>query len=317
MERITEKDRAVRYRKDEGYPPEYIVSRVRGRRLHLITDWRGVLESPDPVEYLKVSRYGVILSSGSDLAIQEYSEKEHLWLYSRMDKTLKRIFEPVISFFRLETLIDSLRYRVKERGGLITDALRAIIKEIDEGGAFLSEDIQDGYRRGKGPGWIEYGIRKAYLEHMITGPLHRIIRDFFVYIVDMRNVITLSKLLRWRREGLGLSEFNSSDFIRGGKIPAKRLSEALKKDDLRTGIESLTGTWVYSCINGLSTPHEVERALLLNSLKYMRRLSREPSGIGLILEYMWRVYVEAVNLRLLLRWRHLGRAILDGEIIKL
>ena len=102
---------------DRGYPTDYLLSRIRGRRAELIADWRPLVVSPSPVESLAFTRYGSIMTDAYPEDIRRYLLKEFGWVYSQMDRTLRDIFRPFFLYVELNTIFVCLRYaRGKETG---------------------------------------------------------------------------------------------------------------------------------------------------------------------------------------------------------
>lgn len=67
---------------------------------------------------------------------------------------------------------------------------------------------------------------------------------------------------------------------------------------------------------GLISPGSLERLLLTWLTHNVRRWGRNPSGPGMILDYLWRCYLEARNLGLLIYCRGVGRELLREELIQ-
>src|SRR5208282_4010036 len=94
---------------DRGYPTEYLLSRIRGRRAHLIADWRPLVMSASPVDRLALTRYGSIMTDDYPEAIRQYLLKEFGWVYSQMNRTLRKIFRPFFLYTELSTIFICLR----------------------------------------------------------------------------------------------------------------------------------------------------------------------------------------------------------------
>ena len=152
---------------------------------------------------------------------------------------------------------------------------------------------------------MERWLTNRYLEHAVTLSLHPVIKKFFVHTIDSRNLITLYKGLRWDLKG-------EADFVRCGSISGRPLKAAADKGDMfhvLGMIQAFTGVIV-------QTPDatSVEKALYKGMTHLLRREGREPSGIALILDYLWRCSMEIRNLGILIHGEGIDRDILRTEL---
>jgi vacuolar-type H+-ATPase subunit C/Vma6 len=131
-------------------------------------------------------------------------------------------------------------------------------------------------------------------------------REFFIRLVDARNVLALYKHLRWEMKDV-------PHFLRGGKVSSSRLRGIVAKGDvfqIIPLIRSLTGMTVK-----IPEPSAVENALYRGMTRFLRKTGREISGVGFILDYLWRCAVEAVNLGILSHGKDMERDSLRAELI--
>ncbi len=122
----------------------------------------------------------------------------------------------------------------------------------------------------------------------------------------MRNLLTLYKQLRWK---IG----KPPAFVRGGDIGRSRLKEIAERGELAEVIQlihSLPGMG-----EAPAGRENVEHLLLVWLTGRVRRWGREPAGIGQILDYLWRCYLEALNLGLLIHGRGMEPELLAGEVV--
>ncbi len=94
---LMEKSRNVEFLRkidERGYPAEYLLSRIRGRRAQMIADWRPLILTDSPADRLAFTRYAGILTDDYPEAIRLYLLKEFAWVYSQMNRTLREIFQP-------------------------------------------------------------------------------------------------------------------------------------------------------------------------------------------------------------------------------
>ena len=153
---------------------------------------------------------------------------------------------------------------------------------------------------------FEQRLVTLYLERMTDLPLHPVLREFFRSVIDMRNLITLAKQIRWQ-----LNE--PVAFIRGGEIPPERLGKALEEGTARVSPPCSAHCPDMGTLP--AAPGNPEPLLLRWLTRKVRRLGRDPLGIGLVLDYLWRCFVEAHNLSLILQCEDLERETVRAELI--
>jgi len=249
------------------------------------------------------------------------------WAYDQMNSVLHGIFRPFFEYYELGNIFRCLRYKSAHaedaiRGllapSLLSEAMKRLLLDsetvplavhrIQEELARRSERYrglgemfrQDGLRG------VERSMTDTYLEETIDTKLHPAVREFFSYTIDSRNIMVLAKYLRWAGK-------LPPRFIRGGRIRERFFIRAsAKKDTSGIGavIRRLTGT-----ITDSPLPISLENSLLKGMKRFLHRARREPSGVGLILDYLWRCSLEARNLSTILTGRELGKETLAEEVI--
>ena len=81
---------------DPGYPIEYLLSRIKGRRSRLIRDWKPLLFDPALYESLPTgATVGFQKGKNADAAWRNLMA-EYQWVHSQMNQQLRDIF---FSFF--------------------------------------------------------------------------------------------------------------------------------------------------------------------------------------------------------------------------
>lgn len=311
-----------------GYPADYLVARLRVRRSRLVADWRRLLSAAEPLEAVPVSPRRGKLGAGSEQGIWTPLLEETAWLYGQMEERLRRIFSPVFTWFELNTIVLCLRSRGTGEGaeaeGLLAHTLladkvrRTLLKggetavAAEETGALLArEDMRyvrlRGVYRKEGMAGFERQLVTQFLEQAGCGGLHPAVGRFFRYLIDMTNVMTLYKELRWRIR-------LPSPFIGSGRLKGSTFSGLLDGDGLR-GLPQLVRT-----LTGITEdipPGSSPEPLLLKGLsKMLGREAREPDGIGLILDYLWRCRMEARNLSILAHCGDAERETVRTELVQ-
>lgn len=301
-----------------GYPREYVLARIRARRSYLIDDWGAALAAAEPFSAVSVP--------GSDEAVWTSLQRELAWVYVQMEQRLRVIFAPLFLYLELRTIILCLRRRsAGEEGdmaGLFRHSLlcaraRAILQRdtdipvIVAGLARLFEDmgfagtgLSKAYRDG-GLAAFEERLAHFYLEQTAHARPHPVLAEFFCRLIDMKNLMILTKHRRWRIAA-------SPSLIAGGKLRVAHLLDAARAPEL-TGVARLlrriTGTEVDP------TAANVESLLLAAISRMTRRAGRETEGVGLILDYLWRCAMQARNLSLLVHCLEIDRDVLGGELV--
>ena len=310
---------------DRGYPTEYLLSRIRGRRAMLIADWRPLVLSDSPADRLAFTRYGSIVTDDYPVGLRRYLLKEFGWVYSQMNRTLREIFRPFFLYMELNTIFVCLRNaRGKETGKiesiLSLSLLSEKIKEILRGGEHLLSavggledcftylsDRFSGLRNileDAGLQGVELTLSTRYLAYIVHSKLHPVMKDFFVSVIDSRNILSLYKYI-------GLNGKIAPPFITGGRISETMfMNTADKKDLLEIGslVRKLTGVEPEAA--------NIETSLYRMVTRLLRKAGREPLGIGLILDYLWRSSLEAINLSIILYGSAIDRGIITAEMVQ-
>jgi hypothetical protein len=138
--------------------------------------------------------------------------------------------------------------------------------------------------------------------------LHPPVREFFASFIDLRNLMTLYKQVRW--EIVDVEAFQS-----GGTIDVPRLQRISAARDM-AGLDLLVREVAGRAAPPLATAEGSLETILLGSLsRRIRSMSREDDPVGTVLDYAWRVYVHARNQSLLLHAAHLDYAGLEKELV--
>lgn len=321
---------------NRGYPTDYLLSRIRGRRAYMITDWRPFLTASDPFELLSSTYYKDLITDSKAETIWRRLLREYNWVYFQMNRGLQNIFRPFFQFSELKTIFFSLRYKAGKEDrkmeellnfSLLSDEFKDILKNSEnipsaiEGIEYFFTSISDRFKGVKeislkeGLKDVERRLTNIYLEYMIDSRLHPVIKDFFIHIVDLRNIITLYKYLLWEIK-------EAPSFISGGSISTERFVQVIDKRDIfEIGaiIKRLTGIKPALEVSNRGIEGtdalNIENSLLRWIRRFMIRVGRDPSGIGLLMDYLWRCYIEAKNLSIILNGRDIDRETITAELI--
>lgn len=300
----------------DGYPTDYLLARVRARRAVLAAEWSAIRARGLPA--------GV-----TDDVIWEGFLRELGWLRHQVNRRLRASVDPMFGLFELKTVVLCLRNKAVQRNAEIvrllaasqvSDALRgALLQETEVPAAVASiavalepanEDagsLRRAYAEAGLKGF-ETRLTRNYLARMSNARLHPPVREFFAAFVDLRNLMTLYKQLRWEVA-------DAEAFLPGGTIAVPRLQRIGAAKDM-AGLDLLVREIAGRAAPPLATAEGSLETILLGSLsRKIRILSREEDPVGTVLDYAWRVYIHARNHSLLLHATHLDSAGLEKELV--
>jgi hypothetical protein len=300
---------------DRGYPTDYLIARLRGRRPGLIKDWGVVIANRGQAERNLPERFRAGLRAGL--------EKEFRFVYRQMNDALKKIFYFYFCDFELNTLFCALRLKTKsgreERiSNLLENSILSVpVKCALQGGGpvqsslerleeiFKSEEIvglSSFYLKG-GLREVERRIKDFILEQGVKEASDPVIKSFFIYLINSRNILIAYKMARW---GIG----GDPGFLPGGDIGEERLRKALDRD--LAGVVSLARDF-----SGVKNENAAEiTVILLHGLTLLSNIWRKESyDVGFMLDYLLRLRLEARSLGLTLEGDTLESELLRGEMV--
>jgi vacuolar-type H+-ATPase subunit C/Vma6 len=312
---------------NRGYPTDYLLARVAGKRAHLIRDWKPLAMGTLPPGHVASPLSGGLPLEDSPDAAWRWLEKEYRWVYFQMNEMLRTLFLPFFAYSELRILIACLRYiHNGQRGGAIDNALStsmlsekvgAILKmsgdvpsaagSIENLLSPLSSEFKGLARIAEGEGLrgFESALTNRYLAYAVRSGLHPLLRAFFARLIDARNIMSVYKYLR-------LDENSLPPLNSGGRLPAGRYKDIAERKDLAgfiSVIKKLTGIRIER-----PDATNVENSLYQMVTKFMRKEGRKPLEIGLILDYLWRCSLQAMNLSVLFHCKDLAREEIMTEL---
>ncbi|KPJ80315.1 MAG: hypothetical protein AMJ58_09005 [Gammaproteobacteria bacterium SG8_30] len=302
----------------DGFPTDYLIARVRARRAAVTREWRAALARKAP-------------PSTSDEAIWDGLLEEYAWLYGQMDARMRARLAPVLALFELKTLVLCLRNidagRREEVARLLEHSLLAepVVSALRTAGdvrtalAALAEvapsalgagagALEDAYAKG-GLKNVENRLVRAWLAQAVKGRLAPSVRAFLVAFIDLRNVVTVYKRLRWEIED------EEPAFIAGGSLLIERLAAASARGAMAQ-FDALVREVAGRDAPPLAASETALETVLLGHLAgRLREDAREGGDVAVLLDYLWRLYVAARNRALLLHADVQGTAMLERELI--
>ena len=317
----------LRKERTQGYPSEYLLSRVRGRRSRLIHDWSPLIYDASPLDHLASALYQGFVRERTAEGMWRALLLEHGWVHGQMDEEARRIFAPYFLYAELRTIIICLRYLQGEKAqkageilgaSLLSGEVKAVLHDGEITDALiglevllnaLSPDFSglSAVYREKGLREIELILAHRYLASVLHLPLHPVMRGFFVRVIDSRNILALYKALRAGAAGSG-------QFMAGGMVHVERLKDLQEKEDILEVI-GLIRQAVGQAIASPDPTH-VEVALYRGITKFLKGEGRDPLDAALILDYLWRCQLEVMNLSMLLAGKGLERDEASAELVR-
>jgi len=313
---------------DHGFPLDYLVSRLKGRKSRLITDWDILVKSTSPMEQLPPGHYQTIFGISAPDAAWRALMAEYQWAYHQMNGQGRRTFAPFFLYGELRTLFICLRYL----RGLMRDRLQEILSA-----SLLSGEIKDVLLRSpddlsaaqgieekflclsrlfkgiaetmrhEGLKGFEQKLAELFLSMIIATGLDPFLKVFFLQVIDARNILALAKLLK-------LGATSEHPFISGGRTDAVKLREILGRRDIQDAdklVRGFTGEKTASAdLSGL------ERSLYRGISRSLKKGGKDSLGTGPVLDYLWRCSVDAMNLSILSYGAKLTRDIVAAELVR-
>ena len=93
------------------YPADFLVARLHGKKGGLFRNWEFLIASSNPVESLQDSPFYPYLRKYAAAGIWRFLRNEHLWVYKRMNRQLRKNFSPYFAYHEISTLITCLRHQ--------------------------------------------------------------------------------------------------------------------------------------------------------------------------------------------------------------
>lgn len=309
---------------DMGLPLEYILSRVRARRAALISDWEPLLSDPSSLEGVRFRHRG--LPQVSVEAFWTYLVKEYRWMYSQMNARLRSMFSLFFVYTELRTIFIRLRHIKAGRSeaaegllsiSLLSQEIKSVLRnarniqeaaeKIEKSFAAMADSFA-GLAQAMSDGGLkdfEQQLANTYLEYASAAAPHTLIKDFFERIINARNIISLYKCLRMNKAAVPV-------FISGGTIPKSVFQEILNMNDISRLISIVKEE---AGIKTSETGPNIETLLYRGITRRMRKAGREPLSFAVILDYLWRCSIEAMNLGVIFHAKGLERDVIAAEIV--
>ena len=233
-----------------------------------------------------------------------------VWIYQRLNKRLRRRLEPFFELLAMRNLTLQLRYLLAGElpatilnNSLLAKPLRQLLANSDENQALIAQleaalvsdypfyfGLTVTYRE-QGPGGVERQLADGMLVDALKRSRNVPLKRTLVYLIDMRNCLMLSRLWRWQVK-------QPPALTGGGNLDRNNLQRIWARHDserLTCLAERLTGESLRNSKMDGGVTIGMEQAFLRGLTRLLRRLGRDPLGLAVIIEYLWRVELALHN----------------------
>lgn len=233
-----------------------------------------------------------------------------VWIYQRLNKRLRRRLEPFFELLAMRNLTLQLRYLLAGElpatilnNSLLAKPLRQLLANSGENQALIAQleaalvsdypfyfGLTVTYRE-QGPGGVERQLADGMLVDALKRSRNVPLKRTLVYLIDMRNCLMLSRLWRWQVK-------QPPALTGGGNLDRNNLQRIWARHDserLTCLAERLTGESLRNSKLDGGVTIGMEQAFLRGLTRLLRRLGRDPLGLAVIIEYLWRVELALHN----------------------
>ena len=311
-----------------GYPSEYLLARLSGRRAYFMKDLDRLLYSHDPYKALREMKYAASVTSQTKGDVWKILLREYCWVYLQMDRGLRKVFQPYFVYAELKTLLTCLRYKTQKGStseiehlltfSLLSDDVKDMMKTVQD----LPLLLKTFEKKFLLPAGLSAGLARLFLKEGLAGveqrltvitfswimnrDLHQAMKCFFTLTADLKNIMTAWKHLRW-------SIMSEPVLFQGGRIRKSLLLKIIGNREISEMIRFIHHyTGVIPQEPSLS---HIEHVLLTGMTKQTRTLARAYPEIGPVLDYLWRCSLEAMNISMVLYGQEIDSAVIKSELI--
>jgi len=262
--------------KIEGYPDAYLFVRLRGKRVRV--EQEESFSGSEP--------WGVLMD-------------ELRWVFATMRPGLRQKFAPCFLYFELRNLQMILRSlaggdrqqleRIGRQSLLRSDLLRELLACTGVAAAlaildrYLELFVSDGLRliesyEQSGARAAEARLTDGLLPRMMQLDLVAPVRDYLSGLIDLRNLLTAARYLRW--------EIDDPPLLTGDSGIGMQLRLALKREG-RAGLRTFLARQLPEAVDD---PALLELELLERFGRRWHRYRHDPLATGQIVDYLWQCY---------------------------
>lgn len=228
------------------------------------------------------------------------------WLWPRLENSLRIGLTPYLEIEAMLCLRLALRYRLsdevvpagllrqpwlaKELGILLGrpgDA-RTVLTQLE---VWLTPDypfaarLTNGYL-AQGPGQVERQLIAGILMHSLARARVPVVRMTIRFLTDLRNLLAVLRHWRWQLR-------TPPALLPGGELETALLARVWADTD-KAMLERLAARLSGKPLIDLE-PRAAERELLSGLTRRLRQTGRDPLGLGLVIDYVWRCQMATRN----------------------
>ncbi len=228
------------------------------------------------------------------------------WVYQRLNNPLRRRLRPFLEILAMRHMVLALRYRLVEdmppealmRHALLAEPFKKLLISSNDARWLITKLeealVQDypfvsGLAKTylqQGPGGVEQQLAGGILGHAINRADNPVCQSVLRYLIDMRNLLVIRKFWRWQVS-------QPPAFVTGGSFSLDVLRRTWSLHD-ETRLATMTRQLAGESARDSQTIN-LEQALLSGMTKHLRTIGRDPLGIGVIIEFLWRVQLAQHN----------------------
>jgi hypothetical protein len=294
------------------YPTDFLVAHLKGRKVRLQIDWDSFAAAEDPAAWAHPTWLAPFLRLRSADGPRLFLANEYLWVQSRMNARMRKVFFPVFLYFELPNLLAMLRFKAYGDRLDRIDAIRLlslldpsmfalfktgfsveeILQQLEQRLSAISgrfSTLRQTYAQG-GFQALDHGLFGAFFAYCLSLPLPEVVTVFFRRLIDAANLLGLYKADQW---GTGAAPV----LIPGGTLPECVLKQNRGKNTVKT---LLKRAGVADETLAVRSGVAMESALYVLLHRMLRRYMHDPSGYGYLLFYLWGLFLFVRRYSLLL-----------------
>jgi len=290
----------LQWPESDGYPRDYLLSRLRVRRRDLLSASAAQIAGPTSEE-------------GGWTAFR----RECAWVFRQMEVAWRRDFAPLLVTWEIPVLLRAVRFirqgdrsmlEALFRHSLLSRQWQTELGRCRDGAeaaaavtAALSEEspalggVEAIYRR-EGGRRFEQELVERFLGAPCRGRPLAVVGAYFRAVIDSRNLLRLAKHQRWNLEAPALLD--------GGELTVEELDALWRQRDL-AAVMRRAAAWA-----GAVEPKawgSLSVLLERGMLRRARLWGSDPLQAGVVLDYLCRCRLRARNLNLLKNAGEAGR----------
>lgn len=228
------------------------------------------------------------------------------WVYRRLNRRLRNQLEPFLDQLAMRHLVLSLRYGLVGEPApaavgsspLVASSLQRLVTAAGDGKAKIAQlevalsgdyafaaGLEATYQ-SQGPGGVEQQLADGILQHGLARSRPALLKETLRYLVDMRNVLMVQKLWHWQVA-------RPPQLTDGGSIATSNLQRVWRARDSERLVRLVSRRAREPVVSTKTVA--MEQCLLNGLTRLLRHGGRDPLGLGVVIDYLWRVQIAVHN----------------------